>query len=176
MAENLTIARPYARAVFDLAREADSLDKWQEMLYAMALSCSDETFLSYLKNAASPESAKVSFEKLLEGIINDEGRNFLAVISENMRYDVLPEILQEFLRLRRELDRVLEVSVISARPLLKDDLDSISKKLEQRHGCKVNVTTVIDPAIIGGAVLKIGDEVIDASVKAGLSSLSATLK
>ena len=70
MAENLTIARPYARAVFDLALETKSLDKWQDMLSAMAVACSDETFLSFLKNSASPESACSALKKLLEGIID----------------------------------------------------------------------------------------------------------
>ena len=177
MAENLTIARPYARAVFDLALETKSLDKWQDMLSAMAVACSDETFLSFLKNSASPESACSALKKLLEGIIDKSAENFISIIGENMRFEVLPEIYQEFLSLRNEYDKVLEAQVISARPLQEDELEVLKKKLLSRYGCKkVTITTSIDPSIIGGAILKIGDEVIDASVKTSLQSLSSTLK
>lgn len=176
MAENLTIARPYARAVFDLALEQKKLDKWQEMLSAMAAACSDETFLAFLKNAASPESASESLKKLLEGLIDEDGGNFISILGENMRFEVVPEIYEEFLSLRREHDKVLEAEVISARPLAKAELEALKKKLAERFGYKVTITAAIDESIIGGAILKVGDEVIDASVKTSLQNLSAALK
>lgn len=176
MAENLTVARPYAKAAFDLALSANSTDTWQNMLCAMACACKDEVFLQALKNSASPESAVALMKQLLEGLLNEEGESFLNIIGENQRFEVLPEIHEEFVRLKNEHDRVLKATVTSARALEAAELKALSDKLSSKYACEVTLENVIDPSIMGGAILKVGDEVIDASVKTSLKSLSSTLK
>ena len=180
MAENLTIARPYAQAAYECAKENNCVSSWQTMLEAMADACRDETFLSFLKNAASPESAAETFCSLLsqgqDNLLNEYGENFISILSENGRFEAVPEIYAEFIHLKEADEKVVEATVTSARALSAADLDAIKGRIEQKYGCTAKIRTVIDPSLIGGAVLKIGDEVIDASVKTSLENLSLTLK
>lgn len=176
MAENLTIARPYAQAVFATALEHNSIDKWQQMLNAMSCACSDESFLASLKNASSPEVASDSLIKLLDGLIDEYGQNLIKILGENARFEVVPEIYQEFVRLKDEHNHTVVAHLISAREMSKDDLDNLYQELSKKYKCDVHLTTSVDPTLIGGAILKIGDEVIDASVKTSLDSLSSTLR
>ncbi len=180
MAENRTIARPYAQAAYACAKENGCVESWQVMLEAMALACSDEVFLSYLKNASSPQSAAQALCKLLsegkENLLNDYGENFIALLSENARFEVIPDIFREFMRLKEEDQKIVEAEVTSARPLSETQLQALSKKIAARCGCQARIVTRIDKSLIGGAVLKIGDEVIDASVRTSLQDLSASLR
>lgn len=180
MAENLTIARPYAQAAYECAKENSCVDSWQVMLEAMADACRDEVFLSYLKNASSPESAADAMCRLLsqgqDNLLNDYGKNFIALLSENGRFEVVPEIFEEFMRLKEADQNIVEAEVISARPLDKAELKALSDKIAVKYGCTARLVTKIDESIIGGAILKIGDEVIDASVKTSLLDLSTSLK
>lgn len=176
MAENLTVARPYAKAAYEFAKEHNCVDSWQNLLQGMSVVCSDSVMLQMLKNAASPESAAAMLCELMKGLSDEHGNNFIAVLSSNNRFEVVPEIYTEFVKLREQDERVLDAVLTSARPLSKDECSALSDKLEQKYKCKVHLTTALDPSLIGGAVLKIGDEVIDASVKTSLERLSATLR
>ncbi len=180
MAENLTIARPYAEAAYACAKENNCISSWETMLQGMALACSDEVFLSALKNSASPESASTLLCNLLSqgevNLLNEYGQNFISLLSENGRFEAVPEVYSEFVRLKEKDQKIVEAEVVSARPLDPGYLKQIADKIESRYGCKAKISTKIDPGIIGGAILKIGDEVIDASVKTSLESLSSTLK
>ena len=100
MAENLTVARPYAQAVFDIAVEDKTLDKWQEMLFALSLSCKDKNILTAIKNSPNAESAGNILISLLQELIDDKCKNLIRVIGENQRFLVIPDIYDEFLRLR----------------------------------------------------------------------------
>lgn len=175
MAENLTIARPYAKAAFDSAVEHNALDQWQNMLQALALACKDDGILLFLKNASSPSVASDSLLKLLDGILDEYGQNFVRVLGENARFEVLPEIYDEFLKLRKEHDKVLSVVLTSARPIGESEVSALKDKLSAKYGCSVSLSFQIDPSIVGGAILQIGDKVIDASVKTSIKNLSSTL-
>ena len=176
MAENLTIARPYAQAVFATAVEHNSIDKWLNMLNAMSCACSDESFRASLKNASSPDVASDNLIKLLDGLLDEYGQNFVKILGENFRFEVVPEIFEEFTRLKNEHDNVVVAHVTSARKLTKTDEKALIAKLSAKYNSAVKLTTSVDRSLIGGAILKIGDEVIDASVKTSLDSLSSTLK
>ncbi|MBU3826483.1 MAG: F0F1 ATP synthase subunit delta [Candidatus Anaerobiospirillum merdipullorum] len=180
MAENLTIARPYAQAAFACAKENSCIDSWRIMLEAMADACRDENFLSYLKNAPSPESAAETFCKLLKNgepsLLNEYGTSFISLIAQNGRFEAVPDIFLEFMRLKERDEKITEAVIRSARPLNKADLKEIKDKLTRKYGGTVNLKTVLDKSLIGGAVLQIGDEVIDGSVRSSLMRLAATLK
>lgn len=176
MAENLTVARPYAQAAFEVALKQQALDKWQQMLYAMSVACSDDDFLSSLRNASSPSVASGRLLEVLKDLLDEYGQNFVKVIGEVHRFDVIPQIYSEFINLREKHDKVVEVSLVSARELGKAEIDAIKQKVAAKYDCSVLLKTTIDPSIIGGAVLKIGDQVIDASVKSYLSSMASALK
>ena len=176
MAENLTVARPYAEAVFGIASEEKSFDKWQQMLFAMSEAVRDPFYLGFLKNSSSPEDASEGFIKLLKGILDTSGENFIKLLATNGRFEVLPEIYAEFSRLKEKHDKVLVVELTSARQYAQADLEDLKKKLSEKYNCTVDLRQHLDPSLIGGAVLKIGDKVIDASVKTSLEKLSSTLR
>ncbi len=176
MAENLTVARPYAEAVFSLASEEKSFKKWEKMLMAMNEAISDPFFLGFLKNSSSPDDASSYFNKILDGIVDDSGKNFIKILAANSRFEVIPEIYEEYLRLKEKHDKVLKVHLTSARHYAVADLEVLKKKLSEKYDCTIELENDIDPSLIGGAVLKIGDKVIDASVKTSLVNLSLSLK
>lgn len=176
MAENLTIARPYAQAVFEIAKQDKSFDVWSQSLEALSCAVSNEQFLNMLLKATTQEAAAKMLVELLGDLLDQKGQNFVYVLGENNRFEVLPEIYQEFVRLRDEYLKVKAVEIISARPLSAEDTKAIVQKLEQKYQASISVTTRIDPGIMGGLIIHIGDEVIDASVRTNLSRLSSTLK
>lgn len=176
MAENLTIARPYAQAVFEIAKQDKSFDQWTKSLEALACAVSNEQFAYMLSEASSNEAASKLIIELLGDLLDEKGQNFVHVLGENNRFMVLPEIYQEFIRLRDDYLKVQAVEIVTARPLAPEDEKALVAKLENKYQVKVSVTRTIDPSIMGGVIIRIGDEVIDGSVKTNLSRLSSTLK
>lgn len=176
MAENLTIARPYAQAVFEIAKQDKSFDQWTKSLEALACAVSNEQFAYMLSEASSNEAASKLIIELLGDLLDEKGQNFVHVLGENNRFMVLPEIYQEFIRLRDDYLKVQAVEIVTARPLKPEDEKALVAKLEKKYQVKVSVTRTIDPSIMGGVIIRIGDEVIDGSVKTNLSRLSSTLK
>ena len=176
MAENLTVARPYAEAVFGLATEEKSFDKWQTVLCAMSEAVKGPFYLGFLKNSSSPDDASKCFVKLLTGIIDTAGENFIKLLATNGRLEVVPEIYDEVCRLKAKHDKVVTVHLTSARRYADADLEVLKKKLSEKYDCSIDLEQHLDPTLIGGAVLKIGDKVIDASIKTSLVNLSSTLR
>ena len=177
MAENLTIARPYAQAVFEIAKEDKSFEQWSNSLQALSCAASDEQFLAFLEAQSTSELAAQKLIELLgDDLLDEKGKNFVRVVSENGRLAVLPEIYQDFVRLRDDFLHVKAVELVTARPLSKADEKAIVDKLSKKYNAKIKVTSTIDPSIMGGVIIRIGDEVIDGSVKTNLSRLSSTLK
>ncbi len=176
MAENLTIARPYAQAVFEIAQADQTFDQWSQSLEALAVAVQNEQVQAMLAQASTNEAGAKLLIELLGDLIDQKGQNFVYVVGENNRFAVLPEIFEEFVRLRDDYLKVKQVEITSARPLAEADLKAIVKKLEQKYQATVRVTQTVDPEILGGIIIRMGDEVIDASVKTNLSRLSSTLK
>jgi len=176
MAENLTIARPYAEAVFQEALEKGTFDKWQNMLCALSEACKNAYVMNVIKSSANAEKASENIFSILKDLLDDYGKNFVRILAENSRLEVVPEIYQEFIRLREKHDKVMTVDLISARSFDENEILAIKEKLSQKYNCRINMKQQIDPSIIGGVILKVGDKVIDASIKNSLSALSSTLK
>ena len=176
MAENLTIARPYAQAVFEIAKEDKSFDQWSQALEGLACAVSDETFLSILNNASTREEAAQDLITATEPLLDEKGKNFVCIVCENDRCAVLPEIYQEFVQLRNDFMKIKVVEVVSAHPLAAADQKAIKAKLEAKHQATIELHNTVDPSIIGGLIIRIGDEVIDGSIKSSLSRLASTLK
>lgn len=177
MAENLTIARPYAQAVFEIAKDDRSFDSWSNALQALACAASDEQFLAFLEAQNTPELAADKLIELIgDDLLGKKAKNFVGVVCENKRLAVLPEIYQDFIKLRDDFLHVKSVEIISARPLSSADEKAIITKLSKKYDADIELTRTIDPSIMGGVIIKIGDEVIDGSVQSNLSRLSSTLK
>ena len=140
------------------------------------MAAQNEQVQTLLSQAASTQAGAKLLIELLGDLIDQKGQNFVYVVGENNRFAVLPEIFEEFVRLRDDYLKVKQVEITSARPLAAADLKAIVKKLEQKYQATVRVKETVDPSIMGGLIIRMGDEVIDASVKTNLSRLSSTLK
>ncbi|APR02998.1 F0F1 ATP synthase subunit delta [Thauera chlorobenzoica] len=176
MAENVTIARPYADAAFALARGANALGPWSEVLDRLALVAADSAMQACFTD---PKLSADQLNKLMvdvAGDLNAEQQNFIRVLVENERLQVLPEIRDLFVALKNEHEGVLEAKIASAFPLDDAALAALKADLEARFKVVINVTVSIDPELIGGVRIAVGDEVIDASVRGKLANMAAALK
>ena len=183
MADNNTVARPYAQAVFELANESGELATWSEALDVASQLMADGQVAAYLGDPAFNNEQRFEFlsglfekagAKLLGGK-DKKGTNFLQLLLEYGRVVALPEIASHFETLRAEIENIVEVTVTSATPISKQQQDTISMALRQRLGREVNIATEIDANLIGGAVIQAGDVVIDGSLRARLEGLATAL-
>ncbi|GMR16490.1 MAG: F0F1 ATP synthase subunit delta [Gammaproteobacteria bacterium] len=176
MAEKSTIARPYAQAAFDIAQEKGDLKGWSEMLQLIAAVSSDAVMSDMISNPS------IEREKITEIIVdvcgdslNDTAKNFVQVLAENGRLNVAVEIAQGYEAHRAEAEKTVEAEVTSAFPLTDTQIKSVTDALKKRLGREVNLVTKIDESIVGGAIIRAGDLVIDGSVNGQLEKLANTL-
>lgn len=177
MAENLTLARPYAEAAFALAREADALGSWSQALELLATLAQDSDLQAVVSNPRLQPDLVVRFLSDVAGpALNDAQRNFVTVLVDNDRFFVLPEIRDLFVVLKDQAEAVREVHIASAFALDEQTLAKLVADLEQRFGGKVRAQVSTDPALIGGVRIAVGDQVIDASVSGKLAAMASALK
>jgi F-type H+-transporting ATPase subunit delta len=176
MADRLTIARPYARAAFAEARADQRLGPWSEALHIAAQVVKDPRVQRLLGN---PHVTPEQLAGLVSGIagsgIGAHGENFVRTLAANRRLAYLPEISAIFDRLKDAADGVADVTVSSAATLDDTQRRKLGAALEKRLGRRVRLHCEIDPALIGGAVLRSGDLVIDGSLRARLDRIAYEL-
>lgn len=177
MAEPLTIARPYAEAAFDLARDANALPVWSEMLRLAADVAADERMHAAL---ASPKLTAGDKEALFLSIcgerLSPEGRNFVRVLIEAERIDLLPQIRELFEERKNDVEGTAKARIESAFPLDAGELASLTTALEKRFGRKIEATVDVNPSLLGGARISVGDTVIDGSVAGKLVLMGQQLR
>jgi F-type H+-transporting ATPase subunit delta len=177
MAELTTIARPYAEAAFRLARDDNALPVWSEMLRFASSVVADPRIAAALDN---PRLAAGDKESLVLSVCGDRldplGRNFVRVLIEADRVALLPYILVLFEALKNDTDGVAKARIDSAFPLTDAQVDELRTALEKHFGKKIEATVNVDPALIGGARITVGDTVIDASVEAQLHAMATQLR
>lgn len=176
MAENVTIARPYADAAFELARGAGALGPWSEALDRLAAVAADPDMQACINDPKLSADQLNTLVLDVAGNLTAEQQNFVRVLVDNERLQVLPEIRDLFVALKNEHEGVLEAQIASAFPLDDAALAALKADLEARFQAKLNVTVSIDPELIGGVRIAVGDEVIDASVRGKLANMAAALK
>ena len=173
MSQTLTLARPYARAAFAVARDENALPAWSQALGFAARVAADPRVAALL---GDPRLSDADAASLLAPTDAGEGfGRFLATLAANRRLAQLPEIAGLFEELRAEAERVVKARVTSAAALPAVELDTIKAALRKRFGREVDVETAVDPALIGGAVIDAGDVVIDGSLKGKLERLQTAL-
>ena len=174
MSQTLTLARPYARAVFAMARAQQRLPQWSSMLGFAARAVSKPSVQALLGNPSLQPQALV--EVLVpQGDVDPLFTQFLSVLADNRRLALLPEIAGLFDAQRAEAEQVVKATITSASVLADGELATLREALRKRFGRDVDVTTAIDPALIGGAVIDAGDVVIDGSLRTKLARLGAAL-
>ncbi len=175
-ADAITIARPYAEAVFARARETGRLAEWGEMLDFLAAVVEEPRARAFLTNPAVDQAQKVALLLEVGGDrLDDEGRNLVRLLVENGRLTLLPEIGRLFRRMRRDEEGMLEVEVHTAFALDEALAGELAAALERRLGRRVELSAQEDPALIGGVLIRAGDLVIDGSVAGQLKRLANEL-
>jgi F-type H+-transporting ATPase subunit delta len=176
MAELATIARPYAEAAFKLAREKSTLAGWSDALGLLEVMVQDARMQACISD---PNVSPQALESLVLGVAGDrlDGavRNFVQLLIENGRFELLAGIRAQFEALRREHEGVLEARIVSALPLADEQVNGLVARLEARHQRKVRARVEIDPQLIGGVMIIVGDKVIDGTVRGRLEAMAAAL-
>jgi F-type H+-transporting ATPase subunit delta len=185
MADNNTIARPYARAVFQVAQENDALEELSRSLGIAGEMLADGQVASFLANPALSDDERLQFltdlfakmagkDSVFAGS-SEHGRNFLKLLLEYGRVNVLPEISDRFDALKADVENTVDVTVTSAAALSDALVKEVETALKSRLGRNVSLSTEIDESLIGGAVIRAGDVVIDGSLRARLEGLANAL-
>ncbi len=176
MAEISTIARPYAEAVFEIAQADGKLKEWSEMLQTIALITADPDMQALIGNT-SVDKAKLA-ELILEiagKVMDDKGSNLVRLLAENRRLGAVEEIAAQFETLKAEAEQTIEAEIVAAQEVSTKLQKKIADKLKARLGRDVSLKCTVDESLMGGAVIKAGDMVIDGSVSAQLDKLSVEL-
>ena len=175
MAEAITVARPYADAVFALADSTSALGKWSQTLAVMAAVAANPDIAAA---TADPKLTSEQVYGLFVGACGDlpvEGQNLLRALIENDRIAALPEIHESFEELKNEREGIVDAVITSAYPLDRGQLAEIIAVLEDRFKRKVRPQVETDANLIGGVRMQVGDEVIDGSVRSKLAGMAAAL-
>jgi F-type H+-transporting ATPase subunit delta len=176
MADFTTAARPYAKAVYDLASENNTLDSWGDALTNLANVINEPQMSEVLSD---PELGKQQKGELVIQVmgdnLNQQQQNLVKLMAENGRLILMSDVLQQFEVARAKAENKIEAEVVSAFELSAEQTDELINTLKNKLGCDVTLTTTIDESLIGGVVIKAGDTIIDASMKSQLDSLALSL-
>jgi F-type H+-transporting ATPase subunit delta len=177
VAEPSTIARPYAEAAFRLADAQGKLADWSAALANLSAVAADERVRAAIGDPNTP-AAKVAglFIAILSGKLTGETENFVRVLAENGRLDVLAEIRTQYEALKNEREGVVEAEISTAFDMDQAQLADLVARLEKKTGRKVRARVSVDKSLIGGVKIAIGDQVIDGSARAQLGALETALK
>lgn len=176
MADRATIARPYARAAFAHANEAKDLAAWSKLLGAAAAAATDSRVSRLIGNPhVTGEQMVELLADVSKGAAGKGGRNFLLALAANRRLGLLAEIAAQFETLRAEVENVVDVEVVTAREIAAPQQKRLAEALKKRLGRDVRMHTRIDESLIGGAIVRAGDLVIDGSLKGRLERLGSAL-
>jgi F-type H+-transporting ATPase subunit delta len=174
MSNNMTLARPYARAAFGLAREHGRLPQWSNLLGFAAFVALDPQAQGLLGHP------KLGLEDTLglllpNGDVDPNFRQYLTVLADNRRLSLLPEIAAQYEQLKSEAERIVNVTITSAQPMAASEVETLTAALKRRFGSDIALQQAVDPELIGGAVIDAGDVVIDGSLRGKLARLQASL-
>ncbi len=177
MAESLTVARPYAEAVFRLGRESSKLDDWRGWLGRLSLIANESAMQDCFGN---PKLNSRQVTDLVVGVLGVEApqalSRFIEVLAENGRLALLPEIQSLFEELKSVEEGVKEAHIVSAFPMDDAQVKQVMPVLEQHFSSKLKPRVTVDPSLIGGIKVEVGDEVFDASVRGQLDAMAVALK
>ena len=194
MSELSTLARPYAEAVFRMAQGENDLAGWSSRITLLAMIVSDAQVRRLnadpamaadhvaslvIDVAGAYDSARASVRSGSESFrasLGERGANFVKVLAENDRLSVLPEISAQFETLKANAEGTIEATISSAQELTQAQIDDLVAGLKAKFNRAVTVQVAVDPELIGGAVIAIGDKVIDGSVKGRLQRMSFALQ
>lgn len=176
MAETTTIARPYAQAVFDIAAAEKALGKWSDVLNLLSMVSSDPAMTALVRNPRVPREQVCDLIRDVCGdALDEKAMSLVRVLAENGRLELLPQVSVLFEQQRAEAEKVVQAEVTSAYPLSDAQRADIAASLKRRLGREVTLNCTTDSSLIGGAVIRAGDLVIDGSVTGHMDRLASAL-
>lgn len=177
MSELSTLARPYAEAAFRIAQGENDLAGWSGRIATLATIVADDRVAALIADpAVDGERVADLVIEVAGSALGERGANFVKVLAENDRLALLPEIHAQFETLKADAEGTLEATITSAQPLTQAQIDDLVAGLKAKFKRDVHVQTAVDPELIGGAVIAIGDQVIDGSVKGRLQKMAFALQ
>lgn len=176
MSSLTTLARPYAKAAFELALGDNNLAGWDDMLAAVTQVTAEKAMITWLKSphAAADKAVEIIIEAL-GGDVDARFQAYLGVLADNDRLLLSGEITRLYRQLRQQAEKRLEVRVVSATPLEDSQAERMQKALARRFECEITLDNDVDPGVLGGAIIYAGDQVIDGSVLGRLKRLETSL-
>jgi F-type H+-transporting ATPase subunit delta len=176
MAEIATVARPYAEATFRAAREKNSLGAVAEALAYVAATAADPQMHAVLSNPkVTAGQKKEIFGAVVGARLDETTKSLVSILIDGHRDDLIASIAEQFDELKREHERVVVAHITSAQPLTDQQKNEIVAALEKRYGKKVETELDVDPTLLGGARVQVGDQVIHASIRDALAQMAAAL-
>ncbi|WEJ62617.1 F0F1 ATP synthase subunit delta [Thiomicrorhabdus lithotrophica] len=176
MAQLMTIARPYAEAVFALSQEANSLAAWSEELANLATISQDPAMAAMIKNPAYSADQIVSvFTEVMGENLTKEGKGLLSAMAGNKRLSALSDVSEVFETLKAEAEKRVRATVISARKTTVEQKKKLSAALNAKFDAEVEITYEEDASLVGGIKIKVGDWAIDGSAQSQLNKLGAAI-
>ena len=177
MAENVTLARPYAEAAYRLALESNTLGEWAEVLGRMAQVAEHPDMRTCIDNPRLPaRDLTQMFLDAVGGELTSDQKSFASLLLDNERLGVVSEIRDLLLEHKNAHEGVKDAQISSAFSLEGSSLTQLVSELERRFKCKIQATVSVDPELIGGVRIVVGDQVIDASVRGKLAAMSVALQ
>ncbi len=176
MAELVTLARPYAKASFEVAVGEGNLAGWQAMLSVAALVVAVEKVCFALSSPAltSEQGASIVID-ICGDSLSSKGQNLIRSLAVNKRLSLLPAISEQFSELKAQYERTVSVEISTAFPLDNEICERISQALGKKWLCKIKLRAEVDKNLLGGVVIKAGDAVIDASIRGRMLKLAESL-
>ena len=175
MATESTTARPYARAIFELAGERGGYDQWSNRLGFWSSVVQDDAIRERLAEPGVTAQSKADLIAEVSDGLDDDSRSLLKMLAENDRLSALPDMHSQYEQLRREAEGEMEAHVVSAYELTDDQAGRIVEALGKRLSRKIKITSEVDPSLIGGAIIRAGDLVIDGSIRGRLAGLEQSV-
>tara|TARA_B110000908_G_C10098849_1_gene377579 strand:- start:275 stop:817 length:543 start_codon:yes stop_codon:yes gene_type:complete len=172
MDTSTTIARPYAKAAFEYALEKSQLQKWSDLLCILASVSLDLNVQELIQRPGVPaQKLALLFIEIAVSRIDEAGKNFVRLLADNKRLLTLADIKTTFDAFKAEQEKSLEVSVVSFIAMTDKQKTSLAASLKKRLNRDITIDETIDETILGGAIIRAGDMVMDGSVKGKLEKL-----
>ncbi|WP_018014961.1 F0F1 ATP synthase subunit delta [Teredinibacter turnerae] len=176
MAEPITLARPYAKAAFEAARDASALQSWSDALVEAAAITLDSKVKALLSSPSLTAAQKAAaFIDLCGDTLNEAQKNFIRVLADNNRLPLFPQVSQLFELYKANQEKAVDVELQTAYDIDDAVLAKLATSLTEKLDRKVSLQTAIDPSLLGGAIIRAGDTVIDGSVRGRLAKLAETM-
>lgn len=168
--------RRHAKAIFQIALETDKVEQWRSELKTIAATLSEPRLLAIFESPRVPFNEKVELAKTCLPGLSQTAMNLVQLLIARQRLGIVNDVADEYGRMADAHEGVAHARVTTAVPLTKEDLERVTERLGSLTGKRIEVTPDVDPAIVGGYIARIGDQLIDGSTRTKLETLRKELE